>query len=73
MLLEKGADVNARSSTGMTALMNATLNNDFDTVKLLVEKGADINAVSDENKTALSFAFNDEIREYLKQHQTDKQ
>lgn len=73
MLLEKGADVNARSSTGMTALMNATLNNDFDTVKLLVEKGADIDAVSDENKTALSFAFNDEIREYLKQHQTDKQ
>ena len=44
MLMEKGADVNARNNDGWTALMMASNDGQTETVALLVEKGADVNA-----------------------------
>ena len=45
-LLERGANVNARSNAGsrQTALHSAAWNGDLDMVKLLVERGADLTA-----------------------------
>ena len=54
--LERGADVNARSSTGRTALMTASMEGAIEVVKLLLEKGADINARNDWHDTPLWYA-----------------
>jgi ankyrin repeat protein len=54
VLIDKGADVNARSANGATALMWAV--NDLDKVRLLVERGADVNAVSENGRSALLLA-----------------
>jgi hypothetical protein len=44
LLLEKGADVNARNDYGDTMLLMATQFGHTDVVELLLEKGADLNA-----------------------------
>jgi len=54
LLIEKGADVNARSTGGATALMWAAT--DLAKVRLLVDRGADVNAVSERGRTALLLA-----------------
>jgi ankyrin repeat protein len=41
LLLENGAEVNARTSSGWTALMAAASKDDADTVKMLIDSGAD--------------------------------
>jgi len=51
LLIEKGADVNARSAGNATALMWAAT--DLAKVRLLVEKGADVNATSELGHTPL--------------------
>ena len=43
MLLDHGADVNAQSKTGDTAIGNAAACGELDTVRLLLEKGARLN------------------------------
>ena len=43
LLLERGADVNARGNFGKTALMYAAQFNLIDTATLLLERGADVN------------------------------
>jgi outer membrane protein TolC len=43
MLLEKGADINAATSSGMSPLYIAANEGSLEIVKLLVEKGADVN------------------------------
>lgn len=43
LLLEKGADVNAKASTGQTALFEAAANGQLEIVKLLLAKGATVN------------------------------
>jgi len=43
-LIEKGADVNAKTVDGKTPLHKAALNNSIETAQLLIEKGADVNA-----------------------------
>jgi ankyrin repeat protein len=53
-LLDKGADVNAKSAAGATALMWAAA--DPAKVKLLVERGADVKAVSESGRTVLLLA-----------------
>ena len=45
-LIEAGADVNAQSKAGWTALMLASEKGHIDIVKLLVEEGADVNSVT---------------------------
>jgi ankyrin repeat protein len=47
ILLDNGADVNAKHGEGSTALMVAAQTGHLQIVKLLLEKGADMNAESD--------------------------
>jgi len=42
-LIDKGAEVNARDSTGRTALMVAAARNQVEILKVLLQKGADVN------------------------------
>lgn len=56
LLLEKGADVNARTSRNGTALMLAAQIGDPAAVKLLLEKGAEINVRDEIGYTALLYA-----------------
>ncbi len=43
LLLEKGADVNAKGEHGWTPLMEAANRGHSEAAKLLLEKGADVN------------------------------
>ena len=53
LLLEKGADIDAKDGDGMTAFMEAADQEHETIVRLLLEKGADINAKDKDGKTAL--------------------
>ncbi|HUE84868.1 MAG TPA: ankyrin repeat domain-containing protein [Vicinamibacterales bacterium] len=53
-LLDRGADVNARSDAGATALMWAV--SDAAKVRALIDRGADVNAKSDNGRTPLMIA-----------------
>jgi uncharacterized protein len=68
--LEKGADVNAKSANGFTALMAAVANSgNVDIVRGLLAKGADVQARTTDGRTALSFAkgyARHEVRRTLK-------
>jgi quinoprotein dehydrogenase-associated probable ABC transporter substrate-binding protein len=55
-LLERGADVNAKSASGVTALMVAAAHNNPPVIGLLIEAGADINAKDNQGKTAQDVA-----------------
>lgn len=44
MLLARGADVKARDGAGVTALVNAALAGDLDSLRAMIDKGADVNA-----------------------------
>lgn len=56
LLLNYGADVNARQQGGVTPLHSAAHHGATELVRLLIEKGADIQARTDKGETALSFA-----------------
>ena len=53
-LLDRGADVNARTPDGHTALMYASYNRYPEIVKLLIKRGAKVNTKSSQGHTALS-------------------
>jgi ankyrin repeat protein len=55
-LLDHGADVNARNSGGLTALMIAAASNQAEMVSLLINSGADKNAKDENGNTALGIA-----------------
>ena len=59
ILLDQGAEADARDNEGRTALMHAARNSQklfFPIISLLVEKGADINATDNAGKTPLLIA-----------------
>lgn len=56
LLVDKGADVNARSRGGVTALMVAAGYDNAPLIGLLVQAGAKLDAKSDDGKTALDIA-----------------
>jgi ankyrin repeat protein len=53
LLVSRGADVNARSKRGETALADAAGRGDVEGVKLLLEKGADVNVADYRGYTPL--------------------
>lgn len=59
LLLERGADANARDARGNTALIGAAASEFVrpDTVALLLSHGAEVNATNRDGRTALSFAL----------------
>jgi ankyrin repeat protein len=62
-LIEGGADVNAKSNSGVTALMVAAAHNSPPMIGLLIEAGADVNAKDNEGKTAQDVAEQNGNRE----------
>ena len=71
MLLNNGANVNAKNSYGVTALHIASREGHTDIVAMLLEKGADVNAKTNWGDTALmaaSWKGHKEIVKLLKQY-----
>jgi uncharacterized protein len=69
MLLNAGADVNARQQHGYTPLHAAAANGQLDMVYLLLKWGADLTAATENGQTPLSLAEaqgHDEVAELLK-------
>jgi ankyrin repeat protein len=58
-LLQRGADVHARTEDGTTAVMHATAVGDTDLLKMLLDRGADVNAKNQAGATALMWAVGD--------------
>jgi ankyrin repeat protein len=56
LLLERGADVNARQQVGYTPLMGAASGGRADIAELLLSRGADPSLRSDDGKTAADIA-----------------
>ncbi len=65
VLLDAGADVNAKSNIQMTSLMAATLVNRIEIAKQLLEKGADPAQVDEKGQTALAIAEKKESPEMV--------
>jgi len=57
LLLEHGADVNARQEGGWTALHSASQNGDVEMARLLIAAGANVQARASNNQTALDLAL----------------
>jgi len=57
ILLEHGADVNAKQEAGWTALHAASQNGDVEMVRLLIAGGAHVHARADNNQNALDLAL----------------
>ena len=55
-LLDRGADIEARTGEGTTALMFASGGGQVAAVELLLDRGADIEARNDDGNTALILA-----------------
>ena len=71
MLIDKGAEVNAKTLSGATALMLAAQNAKLDVVELLLKHGAKANTKDETGKTALDYANGAEVSDYLKQSAKD--
>ena len=56
LLLERGANVNARQQMGFVALMTAAIHGDTEMAKLLIDHGADKNAKADDGKSVADMA-----------------
>lgn len=66
--MEKGADVNAKNSLGLTAMHYAAIAGNGMIIALLHKNGADINAADNDGYTPLDYTSNQEIRAALVQN-----
>jgi uncharacterized protein len=66
LLVEAGADVNARQDKGFMPLHAAAQNGDIEMTRLFLERGADPTAQSDEGKSAVGIAADGGNTELLK-------
>ena len=55
-LLQNGADVDAKDSEGISALIYAAAYGNLEIIKYLIIKGADINVANSDGQTVLIFA-----------------
>jgi len=62
-LIDKAADVNAKTNTGVTALMAASQNGHREVVQMLLDKGAAVNIKANDGRTALMAASQNGHRE----------
>ena len=65
MLLEHGANVNARNNRGWTPLHSAALFGRVDAATLLLANGAELSAKTDVGETALEIAQEEEQAEVI--------
>lgn len=65
LLIDSGIEINAQDKDGYTALMEATISGNYETVKLLIENGADINIKNNDGKTALDFAEENDYKNII--------
>ena len=63
LLIEKGADVNAKCDVGWTPLHNAAAYGHKEIIELLIAKSADVNAKNKDLNTPLDLAINDDVTE----------
>jgi uncharacterized protein len=56
LLLERGANVNARQQMGFVALMTAAIHGDTEMAQLLIDHGADKGAKADDGKSVVTMA-----------------
>jgi ankyrin repeat protein len=64
-LLISGCDINGRFKGGITPLNYATMQGNFETIKVLVEAGADVDLCDDRGRTALLWAVYYELQEII--------
>jgi ankyrin repeat protein len=65
LLIEAGADVNAKDLQGDSALMWASYNSQLDIIKLLIEAGTDVNAKDIYGNTTLECAYRNGYKEIV--------
>jgi ankyrin repeat protein len=65
ILLQNGANVNAKQSSGVTALHSAAHNGAIDIVKILLQNGADKDAKTEDGKSVLDFAIEGRFTEII--------
>ena len=64
-LVGKGADINAQTNNGETALIQATEWGRLETVRFLVNKGADVNTPDNRGRTPLILAKEKGLQEVV--------
>lgn len=65
LLINGGADVNARNGQDLTLLHQAILNHDSKTAKFLLDQGADMNALTGEQESPLQLAIHCHLPEVV--------
>lgn len=65
ILIDGGADMNARNGQDLTLLHQAILNHDAKTAKFLLEQGADMNALTGEQESPLQLAIHCHLPEVV--------
>ncbi|CAM9418303.1 unnamed protein product [Ectocarpus sp. 4 AP-2014] len=68
VLIQHGADVNARNTNGFTALHRAAMYNEVDGIDLLISAGAIIEAPDNHKSTPLAVAFREAVYRWKKEH-----